>query len=344
MLAIDTRAARITWTVFLVLGAIAFVYLAREPILLFIFAMFFAYMVSPVLNLVDRYTPDRVPRTVSLAVVYLLLIGIIGKVVITFGSRAINEASNLASRLPELIKTKGSLHDYPLLAWIEPWVPQVRQFLSDNLGSGAEQVMPLLTKAGMGLRAGLGTIVFIVLILILSFFFLKDAEELRKMLLNAVRDDARRAMFDKILTDVNILIGEYIRALVLLSIAAFFSSLLFFEFTGMQYAVLLASIFALFEFVPVLGPFSAIVIAVIAAIFNGYSHIYAMVIFFVCYRVFQDYVLAPHLMSAGVKIHPLLVLFGVLTGEQLAGIAGMFLSIPVMATLRIIWVHASRNR
>ena len=344
MLSIDTRAARITWTVFLVLGAIAFVYLAREPILLFIFAMFFAYMVSPVLNLVDRYTPDRVPRTVSLAVVYLLLIGIIGKVVITFGSRAINEASNLASRLPELIKTKGSLHDYPLLAWIEPWVPQVRQFLSDNLGSGAEQVMPLLTKAGMGLRAGLGTIVFIVLILILSFFFLKDAEELRKMLLNAVRDDARRAMFDKILTDVNILIGEYIRALVLLSIAAFFSSLLFFEFTGMQYAVLLASIFALFEFVPVLGPFSAIVIAVIAAIFNGYSHIYAMVIFFVCYRVFQDYVLAPHLMSAGVKIHPLLVLFGVLTGEQLAGIAGMFLSIPVMATLRIIWVHASRNR
>ena len=344
MLAIDTRAARITWTVFLVLGAIAFVYLAREPILLFIFAMFFAYMVSPVLNLVDRYTPDRVPRTVSLAVVYLLLIGIIGKVVITFGSRAINEASNLASRLPELIKTKGSVHDYPLLAWIEPWVPQVRQFLSDNLGSGAEQVMPLLTKAGMGLRAGLGTIVFIVLILILSFFFLKDAEELRKMLLNAVRDDARRAMFDKILTDVNILIGEYIRALVLLSIAAFFSSLLFFEFTGMQYAVLLASIFALFEFVPVLGPFSAIVIAVIAAIFNGYSHIYAMVIFFVCYRVFQDYVLAPHLMSAGVKIHPLLVLFGVLTGEQLAGIAGMFLSIPVMATLRIIWVHASRNR
>ena len=344
MLSIDTRAARITWTVFLVLGAIAFVYLAREPILLFIFAMFFAYMVSPVLNLVDRYTPDRVPRTVSLAVVYLLLIGIIGKVVITFGSRAINEASNLASRLPELIKTKGSLHDYPLLAWIEPWVPQVRQFLSDNLGSGAEQVMPLLTKAGMGLRAGLGTIVFIVLILILSFFFLKDAEELRKMLLNAVRDDARRAMFDKILTDVNILIGEYIRALVLLSIAAFFSSLLFFEFTGMQYAVLLASIFALFEFVPVLGPFSALVIAIIAAIFNGYPHIYAMVIFFVCYRVFQDYVLAPHLMSAGVKIHPLLVLFGVLTGEQLAGIAGMFLSIPVMATLRIIWVHASRNR
>ena len=344
MLSIDTRAARITWTVFLVLGAIAFVYLAREPILLFIFAMFFAYMVSPVLNLVDRYTPDRVPRTVSLAVVYLLLIGIIGKGLITFGSRALNEASILASRMPELIKTKGSLHDYPLLAWIEPWVPQLRQFLSDNIGSGAEQVMPLLTKAGMGLRAGLGTLFFTGLVLILSFFFLKDAEELRKMLLNAVSDDARRAMFDKILTDVNILIGEYIRALVLLSIAAFFSSLLFFEFTGMQYAVLLASIFALFEFVPVLGPFSAIVIAVIAAIFNGYSHIYAMVIFFVCYRVFQDYVLAPHLMSAGVKIHPLLVLFGVLTGEQLAGIAGMFLSIPVMATLRIIWVHASRNR
>ena len=109
MLSIDTRAARITWTVVLVLGAIAFVYLAREPILLFVFAMFLAYMLSPLLNLVHRYTPHKVSRTVSLAVVYLLLIGAIGAGLFAVGSRAVNEASNLALRLPELIKTKGTL-------------------------------------------------------------------------------------------------------------------------------------------------------------------------------------------------------------------------------------------
>ena len=73
MLAIDTRAARVTWTAFLVLGVIALIYIIRAPILLFIFAMFIAYMVSPLVNLVDRFTPPNSSRSIALAVVYLLL-------------------------------------------------------------------------------------------------------------------------------------------------------------------------------------------------------------------------------------------------------------------------------
>ena len=344
MLAIDTRAARATWTVFLVLGAIALVYLARGPILLFIFALFLAYMVSPLLELVHRFTPANFSRPISLAVVYLLLLSGIGAGLFAIGSRAVTEASNLAQRMPELIKTQGNILDNPLPAWIEPWRPQLRQFVSDQLASGAEQVVPLLKKAGMGLLSGLGNLGFTLLVPILSFFFLKDAQELRHMLLHVVHDEEHRGFFDQILTDINILIGQYIRALVLLSIAAFLSSLVFFEITGMQYGMLLAAVVALFEFIPVLGPLTAIVVAIVVGAFNGYPHMLAMIIFFVCYRLFQDYALLPHLMGAGVELHPLIVLFGVLAGEQIAGVAGMFLSIPVMATLRIVWVNASRDR
>ena len=343
MLAIDSRAARATWTVFLVLGVIALVYLARGPILLFIFAMFLAYMVSPLVNLVDRFTPPNSSRSITLGVVYLLLLSGIGAGLFAIGSRAVTEASNLAQRMPELIRTQGNILDSPMPAWIEPWRPQLRQFVSDQLASGAEQVVPLLKKAGMGILSGLGNLGFTLLVPILSFFFLKDARELRHMLLQAVHDEDRRGFFDRILTDINILIGQYIRALVLLSIASFLSSLLFFEITGMQYAMLLAAVFALFEFVPVLGPLTAIVVSVVVGAFNGYPHLLAMIVFFVCYRLFQDYALSPYLMSAGVELHPLIVLFGVLAGEQIAGVVGMFLSIPVMATLRIVWINATRK-
>jgi predicted PurR-regulated permease PerM len=54
----------------------------------------------------------------------------------------------------------------------------------------------------------------------------------------------------------------------------------------------------------------------------------------------QDYVLQPYLMSSGVALHPLLVIFGVLAGEQVGGVPGMFLSIPVLATLRVIYVRS----
>jgi predicted PurR-regulated permease PerM len=344
MLAIDIRAARVTWTVFLVLGVIGLVYLARGPILLFVFAMFLAYMVSPLVDLTLRFAPPRFPRALTLAVVYLLLMGAIGAALFAVGSRAVTEASNLAQRMPDLIQTHGDILDSPLPGWIEPWRPQLHEFVTNQLKSATEEIVPLLKSAGMGLLAGLGNLGFTLLVPILSFFFLKDAQELRQMLLEAVHDEIHRGLFDRILTDINILIGHYIRALVLLSIAAFFSSLLFFEFTGMQYAMLLAAVIALFEFIPVLGPLTAIVVSLAVGAFNGYPHLLAMFAFFVCYRLFQDYALLPYLMGAGVELHPLIVLFGVLAGEQIAGVAGMFLSIPVMATLRIVWINASRKR
>ena len=69
-----------------------------------------------------------------------------------------------------------------------------------------------------------------------------------------------------------------------------------------------------------------------------------ILIFLIVYRLFQDYVLSPYLLSSGVELHPLLVLFGVLAGEQVAGIPGMFFSVPVIAALRIIVVRMMRRQ
>ena len=70
---------------------------------------------------------------------------------------------------------------------------------------------------------------------------------------------------------------------------------------------------------------------------SGFHHLLWIFFFLAVFRVFQDYVLSPHLLSSGTELHPLLVIFGVLTGGQIAGIAGCFLSVPVLATLRIVY-------
>ena len=110
------------------------------------------------------------------------------------------------------------------------------------------------------------------------------------------------------------------------------------------YPILLAGIAAILEFIPLVGPLTASVVIVLVAAFTGYPHLLWIVIFLVVYRIFQDYVLSPYLMSSGVEIHPMLVLFGVLAGEQLAGIPGMFFSVPVMAALRVICVRLREGR
>jgi predicted PurR-regulated permease PerM len=77
---------------------------------------------------------------------------------------------------------------------------------------------------------------------------------------------------------------------------------------------------------------------------SGYAHLLWIVIFLIAYRLFQDYLLSPYLLSSSIEIHPLLVLFGVLAGEQVAGIPGMFFSVPVIAALRIVIVRMRRRK
>ena len=60
--------------------------------------------------------------------------------------------------------------------------------------------------------------------------------------------------------------------------------------------------------------------------------------------MFQDYMLSPHLMGQGVELHPLLVLFGVFAGAELAGIPGTFLSVPVLAMVRVIYLRIRKAR
>ena len=76
----------------------------------------------------------------------------------------------------------------------------------------------------------------------------------------------------------------------------------------------------------------------------GGAHVLAVLIFLLIYRMMQDYVLSPHLMGSGVELHPLLVLFGVFAGAEIAGIAGTFLSVPVLALVRILYLRLRKSQ
>jgi predicted PurR-regulated permease PerM len=92
-----------------------------------------------------------------------------------------------------------------------------------------------------------------------------------------------------------------------------------------------------------LGPLTAgITILIVTGVGSG--PVIAVVIFLLAYRLFQDYILSPHLMGQGVELHPLLVLFGVFAGAELAGVAGTFLSVPVIALGRIVYLRIRKSR
>jgi predicted PurR-regulated permease PerM len=109
------------------------------------------------------------------------------------------------------------------------------------------------------------------------------------------------------------------------------------------YTVLLAALAALLEFIPIIGPLAAAIVITVVAAVSGIN-ILPVLIFIAVYRVFQDYVLSPHVMGQGVEMHPLFVLFGVFAGAEIAGVPGAFLSVPVLALLRVIYIRARKSR
>ena len=102
------------------------------------------------------------------------------------------------------------------------------------------------------------------------------------------------------------------------------------------------------EFIPLVGPLVTAVLMISVALLSGYPHWAVLIVFLAAWRMVQDYAVAPRVMGQSVELHPLGAIFGVLAGGEIAGVLGIYLSIPVMASLRIVWrrwrLYAEKRR
>jgi predicted PurR-regulated permease PerM len=103
------------------------------------------------------------------------------------------------------------------------------------------------------------------------------------------------------------------------------------------YAFALGPAAGALEFIPVVGPAVGGLAVLVVALLSGYNHMWVLLIFLLVWRGIQDYVTSPRILGHTLELHPLTVLFGVFAGGEVAGVIGVFLSIPVLATLRILW-------
>jgi len=342
MLGIDQRSLKIAWTLLLFGLLIALVYTVRHTLVIFVLAIFLAQLLYPLVALVERFTPPRVPRAASLALVYVVLLGIVTAIIIPIGSALTEDAATLAGKLPGAVNIEDPLSQIPLPSWMDPLRDRIEIALRARLNELGQNVFPFLGKAVEQVLAGAGSLASAILIPILAFFFIKDGAAIREEI-KASFPEERQATVAEILDDLQLLLSEYIRALVILSASTFVAYLVFLAIAQVPYAILLAGIAAALEFIPAIGPLVGAITVLVVAVASGYPHWLVIILFLAVYRIFQDYLLNPALMSSGVKIHPLLVLFGVLAGAQVAGIPGIFFSAPLIAGLRVTFVRLRRS-
>jgi len=336
VLGLDRRTASYTWTVVFILLLLRVVYLIRETLFIFVVALLFAYLLWPLVKFLDRWLPGR-SKALALGIVYLSLIGLLIVIGIAVGSRVVLQANALATRVPELL----SRLEQPAQAISQPSVQTVKativSTLRKQLVEHSRDLLSLLPNAALGVLSHAGSLIFVVLVPILSFFILKDGRVIRSSVLGVLAEGSQRDMINEIAADLHLLLAQYMRALVLLAAAVFLAYGVFFSLLGVPYGILLAAIAFPLEFIPMVGPLAGSAIILLVAGLSGFHHLFWILAFLAAFRVFQDYVLSPRLLSAGMELHPLVIIFGVLAGGYIAGIAGSFLSVPILATLRIVY-------
>lgn len=334
MLGFDRRAARIAWTVSLVALALYLAYAVKHTLFIFVLALFFSYTVYPLVRKVSALAPHW-SRSVATALVFAVLVGALVGLIAVVGPPVIAQATALSDQLPRLTEGANVLDRLPLPDWLSSYRGRLAEFAREHLQSGTAYAIPIARQLGRTLLTVASNLIYVVLIPILAFLLIKDGTSMRDRYLAWSQDGRHGRMWRSIVQDLHTLLGGYMRALLLLSLATIVVYSAVFSFAGVPFGLLLAVLAGVLEFIPVLGPLTAAVVCITVAGLSGYEHVLAIVGFIVIYRVFQDYVLNPYLMSEGVTVSPLLVLFGLLAGEEIGGVAGIFLSVPVLAALKI---------
>ncbi len=215
MLGIDARAARYTWTAAFVLLLLWLVYLMRTTLFVFVVALLFGYLLSPLVDIINRFLPASRTRTPALAIAYLIFIAALFIGVTQIGSRAVDQANTLAKSMPALLSrfeqpgTSASADENSLRA-------QIVQKVEEQLAKSSGDIISSLPRAGGKLLSLSGNLVYVVIVPILGFFFLKDGHEMRQRFLELIEDAPRRSLVDGLLADVDLLLAHYMRAILIL--------------------------------------------------------------------------------------------------------------------------------
>lgn len=322
-------------TVLALAAILSFIWLAHKPLLAFLFAMLFAYLLEPLISYAQQLFRGR--RGAAIAAIYgLLLIGLVffGFLI---GPKIVSESKKLASNAPELYERVASGRIAWQVGQNRGWSAETSQRVQAFLASHREQFSKVIRSQESHLGQIAGNVLWISLVPILAVFFLKDKSKLGTAL-QALLDSRRdRQLLRDILNDMDGMLAHFVRAQLYLALISGVVYTAVLSAMRVPYAFVLGAIGGVLEFIPMAGPFVAAVIILAVSFTANYPHMILVLAFLGVWRVIQDYVVSPRVLGARVELHPLAALFGILVGGEIAGVIGVYLAIPVIATARIFW-------
>lgn len=329
----------------LVLSKISFVLhpvgvLIKTIVLPIILSGILYYLLNPLVDIMEK---RKIKRGWSILILYLAIAGILTVVVLAVIPVLRSQITGLVDNFPkysENVKQQfEELTGSQLFSQFQEAVSINSQDWWSTISQKASEILnQTWTKVGGFLGAFTEIVLSIVTVPFILFYMLKDGKKLPQKILSFLPTNSRSGILH-VLQDINHQISFFIRGQIIVSFCIGILLYIGYMIIGMDYALILAIIASFTSIVPYLGPAIAITPALIVAMVTSPVMLLKMVAVWTIVQLIEGKFISPQIMGKTLKIHPITIIFVILTSGNLFGVVGILLAVPGYAVLKVCASH-----
>ncbi|MCG7339529.1 AI-2E family transporter [Staphylococcus sp. ACRSN] len=298
------------------------------------------YLLNPLVNLMERY---NIGRAWGVIILFLLIVGVIslainllipviGTQIKSFGHNFPNYVDKVNGLIDSITKYSLISNSYSQiqdqLDTLSKKIPSMISDYFNGFGTKVKNVAEALVNVGVVIA----TTPFVL------FFMLKDGHRFKEFSTNLMAPKFRKDFHD-LLDKMSEQVGSYIQGQIIVSFCIGILLFIGYSIIGLDYSLILACIAAVTSVVPYIGPTIAISPAIIIALITSPIMLLKLIVVWTAVQFIEGHFISPNIMGKTLKIHPLTIIFILLSAGNLLGVVGVILGIPAYAILKVLVSH-----
>jgi len=309
------------------------------------------YLLRPFVRLADKSGKGKVPRSLVILILYVIVAALMTLISLLVYPFLRDQFTNLVQEFPTYFMkfietTVSSLNNSKLEGLFGKYDFDYDEFLSDITNDLVTTTKDTFTNIASSVATGItgfvSTLTSILLSLVtvpfILFYLLYEGEKLPRFILRIFPPRARNEV-GQVLKEMDKQVSSYILGQILVSICIGVLMTIGFLIIGLDYAFLLGILAMITSVVPYLGPAIAIIPALVIAIVTSPMMLVYLIIVWTVVQLVEGKFITPNIMGKSLSIHPITIIFVLLTFGSLFGVAGVILGIPAYALLKVLVSH-----
>ncbi|SDY46298.1 Predicted PurR-regulated permease PerM [Proteiniborus ethanoligenes] len=309
-----------------------------QVLLLVFYSAVLAYLLNPLVSLIEKL---GIKRTLSILLVFLLLIGFLIIVAVSIVPKLMNEFENLIIVLPSYFNKIYDYFDYLHIKYFKhidnlpPEFQAIKEVFLENLNSFQLHIINWIKSLINSSIRKFSKLISFFIVPILTFYFLKDKDFFRKKIILFIPKDYRHDAL-KISREIDNVLGKFIKGQLLVAAYVGAATSVVLLIIGIDFAIIIGLIAGIADIIPYFGPIIGILPAVTFALLESPVKALWVIVSFVFIQQLECNVIEPKIIGNSVGLHPVVIIFSLIISGSYFGIIGMLFAIPATLIIKIV--------